>query len=107
MGLDLYLFCRLPGRYPAGLSDGHDFWDLALGENRGRLAAADIFHNLGLLGDSFPVCPVSFEKNFGNCKNFVCIWGKMGYNKVYENLEFRSKAEKGNSWKKKAPRANM
>jgi hypothetical protein len=107
VGLDLYLFCRLPGRHPAGLSDGHDFWDLALGENRGRLAAADIFHNLGLLGDSFPVCPVSFEKNFGNCKNFVCIWGKMGYNKVYENLEFRSKAEKGNPWQKKAPRANM
>ena len=25
---------------------------------------------------------LSFEKNFGFFKNNVCIWGKMGYNKV-------------------------
>ena len=107
LGLDLYLLCRLSGRHPDRVSYGYDFRYFALGENRGNLAAADIFHNLGLLGDSFPDCPVSFEKNFGNCKNFVCIWGKMGYNKVYENLEITSKAEKGNPWQKRSPRPNM
>ena len=107
LGLDLYLLCRLSGRHPDRVSSGYAFRNVTLGENRGSLAAADIFHNLGLLGDTFPVCPVSFEKNFGNCKNFVCIWGKMGYNKVYENLEITSKAEKGNPWQKRAPRPNM
>ena len=107
LDLDLYLLCRLPGRHPDRVSSGYVFRNVTLGKNRGSLAAADIFHNQGLLGDTFPVCPVSSEKNFGNCKNFVCIWGKMGYNKVYENLEITSKAEKGNPWQKRAPRPNM
>ena len=66
LGLDLYLLCRLPGRHPDRVSSGYVFRNVTLGKNRGSLAAADIFHNLGLLGDSFPDCPVSFEKNFGN-----------------------------------------
>ena len=82
LGLDLYQLRRLPGGYPGDLSFGYDLRNFALGENRRYLVATDIFSNLAHFWDSFPFCPVSFEKNFGNCKNFVCIWGKMGYNKM-------------------------
>ena len=94
----------LPGGYPAGLSAGYGLWNFSLGENCGHLVATDIFPDLEGFGDSFPFCPVSFEKNFGNCKNFVCIWGKMGYNKVYKNFQISAKAEKGIPWQKNAPR---
>ena len=107
LGLAFYQFCHLPGGYPGDLSSGNGLRNFALGENRRDLVTTDIFPNLAHFWDCFPFSPVSLEKNFGNCKNFVCIWGKMGYNKVYENLEFRSKAEKGNPWQKRAPKANM
>ena len=95
VGLAFYQLRYLPGGYPAGLSAGDGLRNPALGENLWQVAATDIFHNLGLFRGSFPVCPVSFEKNFGICKNFVCICGKMGYNKVYENLQISENAEKG------------
>ena len=95
-----YGFLRPVGRRHRLLADV----TFALGRNLRPVAATDIFHNLGLLGAVFPVCPVSFEKNFGNCKNFVCIWGKMGYNKVYKNFQISAKAEKGIPWQKNAPR---
>ena len=104
LGLAPYQLCCLPGRYPSGVADWYGVRNFALGRNLRPVAATDIFHNLGLLGAVFPVCPVSFEKNFGNCKNFVCIWGKMGYNKVYKNFQISAKAEKGIPWQKNAPR---
>jgi hypothetical protein len=104
LDLAVYQLRPMPGGYPGHLSYGYGLWNFSVGENRGSLVAADIFPDLEGFGDSFPFCPVSFEKNFGNCKNFVCIWGKMGYNKVYENLEITSKAERGNPWQTRAPR---
>ena len=104
LGLALYQLCPLPGRHPSGVADWHAVRNFALGGNLRTVAAADIFHNLGLLWAVFPVCPVSFEKNFGFYKNFVCIWGKMGYNKVYENFQISAKAEKGIPWQKNTPR---
>jgi hypothetical protein len=104
MGMALYQLRGVLWGYPAGLADWHDFRDFSVGENLRPVAAADVFHNLGLLGAVFPDCPVSFEKNFGICKNFVCIWGKMGYNKVYENFQISAKAEKGIPWQKNTPR---
>ena len=44
--------------------------------------AAGIFPNLADCGRDLGMFFVSFEKNFDFCKIFVCIWGKMGYNKV-------------------------
>jgi hypothetical protein len=61
---------------------------------------------LAVFPSAFPAFPVSLEKNFGNCKNFVCICEKMGYNKVYKNLHISTNAEKGIPWQTKTPRPN-
>ena len=50
---------------------------------------------------------IPWKKNFGNCKNFVCIWGKMGYNRVYENFQFAEKAEETIPWQKNKPRPKL
>jgi hypothetical protein len=71
------------------------------------MAAARIFRILVPFGEAFPAFSGSLEKNFGNYKNFVCICGKMGYNKVYENLQIRSKAEEETPWQTKSPRPKM
>jgi len=48
------------------------------------MAAACFCRLLEGLGDFLAKNPGPCEKNFKNSKNFVCICGKMGYNKVYE-----------------------
>ena len=107
MDLDLYQLCRLPGRHPDGVSDRHAFRNFALGKNLRIPAPSGLRPVLEIFGGGFPDFSASVEKNFGFCKNFVCIWGKMGYNKVYENLQISSKAEKGIPWQKKTPRKKL
>ena len=107
MGLDLYLLCRLPGRHPYRLPAGHGHRYSALAQHLRPLAAACIFRILVPFGAAFPAFSGSLEKNFGNYKNFVCICGKMGYNKVYENVQIPKNAEKGIPWQKKPPRPRM
>jgi len=86
MGLDLYLLCSLPGRYSDGLLAGDGCGHSDLGKNLRKVAPAGILGNPAFFPAAFPDSPVSLEKNFGKCKNFVCICGKMGYNRMYENL---------------------
>ena len=72
----------LPGR-----SADRVFWRTpgglcTLGQN-GRQASGGAFQ--GILEDygrHFPSYIPADEKNFTFYKNFVCIWGKMGYNKM-------------------------
>ena len=104
LGVGLHLLCRLPGRYPDGLLAGHGSRYFAVGGYRRAVAPAGIFRILGFLRGSAWYFADSLEKNFGNCKNFVCIWGKMGYNRVYENFQFRQKAEEEIPWQKNRPR---
>ena len=55
---------------------------LGLGKN-GRADAAKVF--LPILGSNWADLEFSLyarKKIFTNYKNFVCIWGKMGYNKM-------------------------
>jgi len=95
MDLDLYLFRPLPGRYPAGVSAGDADRNTALGKDRGKVASALFCRRLEFFSPAFPSFSGSLQKNFVFCKNFVCICGKMGYNRVYENLKITKKAEKG------------
>ncbi len=94
---------RLPGGYPNHLFIRHEFRNYSLGEFFRAVAEAGIFRILEDSWEAFPFFPVSFEKNFGICKNFVCIWGKMGYNSMYQNFELTTKAEKGIPWQKRKP----
>ena len=107
MDLAVSQLCRLPGRHPHGLLIRHDVRRFSLGKDRGAVSDTGIFRILEDSGAAFPDFPVSFEKNFGICKNFVCIWGKMGYNSMYQNFELTKKAEKGIPWQKKEPRPKM
>ena len=107
VGLGLPQLFGLPGRHPAGVPAGAGRRPSALGKNCGAVAPAGFFRILESLCRSFSGFPVSLEKNFGNCENFVCICGKMGYNKVYQNFRITEKAEKGIPWQKQAPRPKM
>ena len=107
VGLAVPQLRHLPGRYPDGVPFWHDLRHFPLGENRRPVAAACIFRILEDSGAAFPAFLASFEKIFGFYKNFVCIWGKMGYNSMYQNFKLTQKAEKGIPWQKKAPRPKM
>jgi len=50
------------------------------------MAETDFFGILEELGSDLAKGSVSCEKFFGFFENFVCICGKMGYNRMYENL---------------------
>ena len=102
--MDLYLLCSLPGRHPDGLPAGDGRRDFAVGVQRWPVAPAGIFRLLAFLWDTDGHLSHSLEKIFGIYKNFVCIWGKMGYNKVYENFQFTEKAEEEIPWQKNKPR---
>ena len=84
--MDLVLLCGVSGRYPDGVPSGHGNRFFALGAELRTVAPAGVDRILGRIGLGFSCFSASLEKNFGNYKNFVCICGKMGYNKVYENL---------------------
>ena len=71
------------------------------------LAPAGIFRILAFYPGCDRYFADSLEKNFGNCKNFVCIWGKMGYNRVYEKFQFAEKAEETIPWQKNKPRPKL
>lgn len=86
VGLDLHLLLGLPGRHPTRLLIWHGCRNASVGKNLRAVVAAGIFRLLAVCHSAFPCLLVSMEKIFGICKNFVCICGKMGYNKVYENL---------------------
>ena len=86
VGMDLALLCGVPGRYPDGVSSGHGNGFFALGAELRTVAPAGMDRILERIGLCFSVFSASLEKIFGNYKNFGCICGKMGYNKVYENL---------------------
>ena len=77
-----------------------------MGTELRALAPAGIFRILGFCRDSDRYFADSLEKILENCKNFVCICGKMGYNRMYENLQITEKAEEGIPWQKKEPRPN-
>ena len=96
LGLALPQLCRLPGRHSSDLSAGDGDGGSAVGGHRRSVAPAGFFHILAVSCRSLAMDPVSMEKIFGFFKNFVCICGKMGYNREYENLEITKKAEKGN-----------
>jgi hypothetical protein len=51
-----------------------------------QVAPAGIFRVLGIFPVAISLFSASLEKIFGICENFVCICGKMGYNREYENL---------------------
>ena len=77
-----YGFLRPVGRRHRLLADV----TFALGAELRTVAPAGMDRILGRIGLCFSFFSASLEKIFGNYKNFVCICGKMGYNKVYENL---------------------
>ena len=106
MGLALYLLRTLPWGHPDGISAGDGKRNFAVGRELRPLASAGIFRILGFCRDSDRYFADSLEKFLENCKNFVCICGKMGYNRMYENLQITEKAEEGIPWQKKEPRPN-
>ncbi|MEE0110674.1 MAG: hypothetical protein UEP57_07305 [Oscillospiraceae bacterium] len=53
-----------------------------MGTDGGTVAAARFCPFLAGPGESWSGGAAAREKNFVFCKNFVCICGKMGYNKV-------------------------
>ena len=67
--------------YLMGMFSGILLWEKSFGTSIQPLFSRfwRFFGVLGLFSDSL-------EKNFENCKNFVCICEKMGYNREYENL---------------------
>ena len=77
---------HLPGRYPPDIPAGNADGTFAVGDHCRHVASAGFFHILDTSGGTLARVPVSLEKIFGFCKNFVCICGKMGYNSMYENL---------------------
>jgi len=80
--MGLSCLCHLPGRFPSGVFAWNaDGWS-SLGNNPGKGAAAVFFGILEEYGEIADRGAASFEKNFKNCKKYVCIWGKMGYNKM-------------------------
>lgn len=57
-----------------------------MGSHRRPLDASGFRDVVEVSGGCLAVFSVSLEKIFGFFKNFVCICGKMGYNREYENL---------------------
>jgi hypothetical protein len=53
-----------------------------LGKYRRTFAAAGFCVLLGNNWQNMGLIPAAGQKNFANSENFVCIWGKMGYNRV-------------------------
>ena len=53
-----------------------------LGEDSGKMAASAVLRILENCGENVGAFPASGEKNFEKSENFVCICGKMGYNKM-------------------------
>jgi len=67
--------------HPAGLFFWYASGVRGLGNDGGTVAAACFYRNLEGCGLDLGNNSASFEKIFGNYKNFVCICEKMGYNK--------------------------
>ena len=78
--------CRVPGRYPPGLHTGPVFGHLRLRPHPGETASACFFRFLEGCGGYFAFSYLPREKNFSknarNYENFICIFEKMGYNKM-------------------------
>ena len=76
----------LPGRPAAWLYRRPVSWYLFLGTDRGEVAAAGLFRflerNLEDIGQPPLASPENFQKNCPIYKIFICIFGKMGYNKM-------------------------
>ena len=72
----------------------------SLGTHRREGSAPGFFRILGRPGKGRASRGPAFKKIFAFCKNFVCIWGKMGYNKVESLLAPTAKEFKRDPWKK-------
>jgi hypothetical protein len=72
----------LHGRCENCLSGRDGTGNRLLGDQRGQAAAAHIFHILAYFGAYSAFSYETGQKNIENLKNFICIWRKMGYNKV-------------------------
>jgi len=55
---------------------------VCLGIDGGKALAAGFCRILENPGEDSGIFAAAFEKNFENRKKCVCIWGKMGYNKM-------------------------
>lgn len=68
--------------YPGGVSVRNGCRCRRLGRDVRDVAAPPFSHDLAGAGSRHRADAAARQKNFSFCKNFVCIWGKMGYNKV-------------------------
>ena len=96
MGLDLSELRNLRRRSAAGIFSWPFAWGASLGTHRRKGTAAGFCRNMEGSGKGRAACGPSFKKIFAFCKNFVCICGKMGYNKVESSLAPTAKEFKSN-----------
>lgn len=82
LGLDLSGLRHLPGGSPNGVQSGAAGGADSLGGQRREAGAAGIFPVLEGNGQNLEAVFPSNEKFLENFKKSICIWGKMGYNKM-------------------------
>lgn len=73
---------RVPGRFAAGAFGGAGCRGRGLGNDGGKAFAPSVSFILALCSPHQGANFNALQKNFAFLENFVCIWTKMGYNKV-------------------------
>ena len=66
----------------------------ALGQVAGEVTFSALPRDLADTGRNCWSYPAPCEKKFEKSKNFICIWGKMGYNKMVSALASSSKTRR-------------
>ena len=82
LGISGIRFRDLPGRPADGGCAGDPPGSNGLFSDSGKKIAGIIFLFLESGGAAGAADPAARQKKFGICKKNVCIWGKMGYNKM-------------------------
>ena len=78
----LVCLCPVPGRPADGIHSGHGRRRYWLGGYRRTVAQAPFFLILEEFAKDLGLFVPSWKKILPFCEKYVCIWGKMGYNKV-------------------------
>ena len=89
--------CRGPA---AGVCVGTSGRGGGVGGHRRTMAPTGIFRNLANTGDNVGAFLGTWEKIFAIYENFVCIWGKMGYNKVETLSALPTRSRRYGPWQK-------